>query len=173
MLSNHGSCYKLNCSEIVCGNRDYWGFKFADKWMAVFWLDWFALVPLDSRWSQGVSSEGPDVPRVSASLGSRDVRILDWKEGRKEGLRECDVIGVDCCCTWSISGDGVWMFRVKLVTSVVCSWQLGSNCSLCWIFLAVLILIFWDAAKYKLTNYIACYKLNSSKDMSYLKIMPL
>jgi hypothetical protein len=30
------------------------------------------------------------------SLGSRDVRILDWKVG----LRECDVIDVDCCCTW-------------------------------------------------------------------------
>ena len=68
-------------------------------------MDWFALVPLDSRWSQGVSSEGPDVPRVSASLGSRDVRILDWKEGLREC--DCDVIGVDCCCTWSISGDGV------------------------------------------------------------------
>jgi len=52
-----------------------------------------------------VSSEGPDVPRVSASLGSRDVRILDWKEGLRE--YDCDVIGVDCCCTWSISGDGV------------------------------------------------------------------
>jgi len=42
-----------------------------------------------------VSSEGPDVPRVSASLGSRDVRILDWKEGLREC--DCDVIGVDCC----------------------------------------------------------------------------